>query len=62
MKEKIITYAVLLGLVYGIFNFDSENLGSIKINGFSYLTFAIFIAYLVYSLKKAAKEKKDSQK
>lgn len=56
MKEKIITYIVLLGLVYGIFNFNTDYMWSLSINGFSYITFVIFIAYLIYSLKKAARE------
>lgn len=61
MKEKIITYVILLGLVYGIFNFDIERKWSLEANWFSYITFAVFIAYLVHSLKEAAK-KQDQNK
>lgn len=61
MKEKIITYVILLGLVYGIFNFDIERKWSLEANWFSYITFAVFIAYLVHSLKEAA-TKQDQNK
>lgn len=61
MKEKIITYVILLGLVYGIFNFDLERKWSLEANWFSFIAFAIFIAYLIYSLKEAAK-KQDQNK
>ncbi|MDM1397870.1 hypothetical protein HX049_11845 [Myroides odoratimimus] len=53
--EKIITFLVLLGLVSGIYNLDMDNLWSIQHNWLSYIGFIIFIAYLVYSIKKAAK-------
>ncbi len=53
--EKIITFLVLLGLVSGIYNLDMDNLWSIQHNWLSYIGFIIFIAYLVYSVKKAAK-------
>ncbi len=55
MKEKIINFFVLLWLVYGIFNLDSDNLWSIKANWFSFAGFLVFLLYLAYSLKKAAK-------
>lgn len=53
--EKIITFLVLLGLVSGIYNLDMDNLWSIQHNWLSYIGFIIFIAYLIYSVKKAAK-------
>lgn len=54
--EKGATFIVLLWLVYGIFNLNSENLWSIQDNWFSFLGFIAFIVYLAYSLKKAAKQ------
>ncbi|MEC4114594.1 hypothetical protein [Myroides pelagicus] len=54
--EKIITFIVLLLFVYGIYNLDAANLWSIRINWFSHLSFILFAAYLVYSVKKAAKQ------
>lgn len=54
--EKIITFIVLLWLVYGIFTLDSSNLWSIQTNWLSFLGFIVFIIYLIYSLKKAAKQ------
>ncbi|MBB1138210.1 hypothetical protein [Myroides sp. WP-1] len=59
--EKITTYLVLFLLVYGIYQLDMEHLWSIEINWFSFLAFAIFLCYLVFSLKKAAKQQ-DLQK
>lgn len=53
--EKVITFIVLLWLVYGIYNLDSENLWSIKANWFSFAGFIVFLAYLVYSIRKEAK-------
>lgn len=54
--QKIVTYMVLTGLVYGIFNFDSDHMWSLQVNWVSYLGFAIFLIYLIYSLKQAAKK------
>lgn len=53
--EKITTYLVLLLLVYGIYQLDIEHLWSIQVNWFSFLAFFIFLCYLVFSVKKAAK-------
>ncbi|TDS65037.1 hypothetical protein [Myroides indicus] len=53
--EKIITFIVLLWLVYGIFNLDSSDLWSIEKNWFPFLGFLVFIIYLIYSIQKAAK-------
>ncbi|AJH14792.1 hypothetical protein [Myroides profundi] len=52
--EKIITFLVLLGLVSGIYNLDMDNLWSIQHNWLSYIGFIIFIAYLIYSVKKSS--------
>ncbi|MTG97451.1 MULTISPECIES: hypothetical protein [Myroides] len=54
--EKIITFLVLLVFVYGIYSLDASNLWSVQINWFSHLSFIIFAVYLVYSLKKAARQ------
>ncbi|WP_121965735.1 hypothetical protein [Myroides sp. N17-2] len=54
--EKAVTIIVLLGLVGGIYNLDSAHLWSISHNWMSYIGFIVFIAYLVYSLKKAARQ------
>lgn len=58
--EKLATYLVLFLLVYGIYQLDIENLWSLEINWFSFLSFVIFLCYLIFSLKKAAK-KQDQQ-
>ncbi|WP_255555096.1 hypothetical protein [Flavobacterium sp. NKUCC04_CG] len=57
MLNKIITFIVLLWFVYGIFNFDSAQPYS-KTNIISYLGLAVFIVYLIYSLKKASRDQK----
>ncbi|MGS4344420.1 hypothetical protein ACKUSY_02230 [Myroides odoratus] len=54
--EKITTYLVLFLLVYGIYQLDVEHLWSVQVNWFSFLAFFIFLCYLVFSLKKAAKQ------
>ncbi|MHC5201688.1 hypothetical protein [Myroides sp. LJL119] len=54
--QKILTYIVLTGLVYGIFNFDVSNMWSLQANWLSFLGFIIFLIYLAYSLKQAAKK------
>ncbi|MGL4585013.1 MAG: hypothetical protein ACRCVU_18770 [Flavobacterium sp.] len=54
--EKAVTFIVLLGLVAGIYNLDTAHLWSISHNWMSYIGFLIFIVYLVYSLKKAARQ------
>ncbi|WP_158963370.1 hypothetical protein [Myroides fluvii] len=59
--EKITTYLVLLLLVYGIYQLNIDQLWSIQVNWFSFLAFLIFICYLIFSLKKAAKQQ-DLQK
>ncbi|MGQ8869858.1 hypothetical protein [Myroides sp. TSA_177.3] len=59
--EKITTYLVLLLLVYGIYQLDIDQLWSIQVNWFSFLAFLIFFCYLIFSLKKAAKQQ-DLQK
>ncbi|WP_430613224.1 hypothetical protein [Flavobacterium sp. JP2137] len=55
MLKKAITFIVLLLLVYGIMEFDAGNPYSAD-NIFSYIGFAIFIVYLVYSVKEASKK------
>ncbi|QQU04999.1 hypothetical protein [Myroides odoratus] len=59
--EKITTYLVLLLLVYGIYQLDIDQLWSIQVNWFSFLAFLVFFCYLIFSLKKAAKQQ-DLQK
>jgi len=54
--EKITTYLVLLLLVYGIYQLDIDQLWSIQVNWFSFLAFLVFFCYLIFSLKKAAKQ------
>lgn len=54
--QKIITYIVLTGLVYGIFNLDTTNIWSLQTNWVSFLGFFVFFVYLIYSLKQAAKK------
>lgn len=54
--EKTTTYLVLLLLVYGIYQLDIDQLWSIQVNWFSFLAFLVFFCYLIFSLKKAAKQ------
>ena len=56
-KDKVVTFLVLLWLVYGIFNLDLTNLWDLSVNWISFTGFIVFIVYLIYSLKKAAREK-----
>jgi|GEM_PF-2061021 len=60
--EKITTYLVLFLLVYGIYQLDIEHLWSLQVNWFSFLAFFIFLSYLIFSLKKAAKQQDMEQK
>lgn len=57
-KEKILTYIVLLWLLFGIGRLNTTNLWSWD-NWFSFLGLIVFLVYLAYSLKKAASEKKN---
>ncbi len=60
--EKVITYLVLFLLVFGIFNFDVQNLWSLDANWLSFIGFIIFFIYLIYSLKRAAKKQDEKTK
>ncbi len=60
--EKTVTYLVLFLLVFGIFNFDVQNIWSLEANWLSFIGFIIFFVYLIYSLKKAAKKQDEQNK
>jgi len=60
MTQKIITFLVLLWFLFGITKLDTTNLWSIN-NSFSFIGFAVFIIYFIYSINNAIK-KNDTKK